>query len=51
MFWQVQWIHHIRIHSFVFQQMAVFSAQLQWIYEQREYYRLKHQKLLGKTQN
>ena len=33
----------------VFQQMAVFSAQLQLIEEQRVYYRLKRQKLLEKS--
>ena len=33
----------------LFQQMAVFSAQLQLIEEQREYYSLKRQKLLEKS--
>ena len=32
--------------EFLFQQMAVFSAQLQLIEEQRDYYRLKRQRLL-----
>ena len=32
----------------LFQQMDVFSAQLQLIEEQREYYMLKRQRLLGK---
>ena len=33
----------------LFQQMAVFSAQLQLIEEQRDNYRLKRQRLLEKS--